>query len=415
MGSLNFDSLSQEVGRNTPVAIDYDRPEKKAETLSEAVRILSFSSAAALLPTPTPLTLQRLGDRSAPGIASCTMLSLFQSVFGPPSRTRKQFDDALIERATEHVVDGTDARLRAVIGYRKKLRPAVERAVEYVIELADGLPPPVEFSKRQYGTDPRLRAFFASPERLQEVVRSSPTIRSYASQGRRPVTNMIYAGLGTEREERKVLGMDFAGQTLRRDVEQVVVNFCNHRFVAVTDDETATRWELKKRAFDNLIETALRRIVAERTKRDELAQERHLLGKKLQALADGHWGLESVLDRGQSGPADMAAIETQIASIDAELTRIGATAVNLNDYLAVVADTLSAPQEHLRREAVSLTLSRMGIKLPQGSQAFGDTLQLSEFSTSDGRCAIVVLVSIPWGEFPDRSSDFFTEASRYLG
>jgi len=343
------------------------------------------------------------------------MLSLFQSIFGSPSRTSSQVDEALIERATEHVVDGTDARLRAVTGYRKKLRPAVERAVEYVIELADGLPPPVEFSRRQYGIDPRLRAFFASPERLQEVVGSSPAIRDYTSRGRRPATDMIYAGLGTEREERKVLGMDFAGETLRRDVEQVVVNFCNHRFVAVTDDETATRWELKKRAFDNLIASALQRIIAARTKRDDLAQERRLLEKKLQALADGHWGLESVLDRGQSGPADMAAIETRIASIDAELTGIGASAVNLDDYLAVVADTLSAPQEHLRREAVSLRVSRMGIKLPEGSDASGDTLELSEFSTSNGRRAIVVLVCIPWGELPERSSDFFTEASRYLG
>lgn len=343
------------------------------------------------------------------------MLSLFQSIFGPPSQTSGRFDDALIERATEHVVDGTDARLRAVIGYRKKLRPAVERSVEYVIGLADALPPPVEFSKRQYGIDPRLRAFFASPDRLQEVLASSPAIRDYTSQGRRPLTDMIYAGLGTEREERKVLGMDFAGETLRRDVEQVVVNFCSHRFVAVTDDETATRWELKKRAFDNLIETALRRIIAERTKRDELAQERHLLEKKLQALADGHWGLKSVLDRGQSGPADMAAVETRIASIDAELSRIGAAAINLDDYLAVVVDTLSAPQEHLRRETISLTLSRMGIKLPEGSEASGDTLELSEFSTSDGRRAIVVLVCIPRGELPERSSDFFTEASRYLG
>jgi hypothetical protein len=343
------------------------------------------------------------------------MLSLLQSIFGPPSRTVGRPDEALIERATERVVDGTDARLRAVIGYRKKLRPAVERAVDYVIELADALPPPLEFSRRQYGTDPRLRAFFASPERLQEVVSASPAIRDFAARGRRPSKDMIYAGLGTEREEHKVLGMDLAGETLRRDVEQVVVNFCNPRFVAVTDDETATRWELKKRAFDSLIETALRGLVTERTKRDALARERHLLENKLQALAAGQWGLESVLDSGPSGPADTATIETRIASIDAELARISATTLNLSDYLELVADTLSAPQQHLRREAVSLTLSRMGIKLAAGSKTAGDTLDLSEFSTSDGRRAIVILVAIPWNEMPERASDFFTEASRYLG
>jgi hypothetical protein len=65
--------------------------------------------------------------------------------------------------------------------------------------------------------------------------------------------------------------MALVGDILQRDVKQVVVNFLNHRFAAVSHDEIATRWELKKRGFDNLIQTALRRLVSARTKREVLA------------------------------------------------------------------------------------------------------------------------------------------------
>jgi hypothetical protein len=342
------------------------------------------------------------------------MLRLLHSIFTSPSGKTAKPDEALIERAIERVIDGTDTRFRAVMGYRKKLRSAVEHAVEYVIDLAEALPPAIEFSRRQYGTDARLRAFFASTNRLQEMVSCSQAIRSYVSQSQPPVPGMIYAGLGVEQEERKTLGMALVGDILQRDVKQVVVNFRNHRFVAISDDEVTTRWELKKRGFDNLIQTALQRLVSERTKRDELAQERQLLRRKLQALTDGRWGLESVFDREDSKPVDTATVEKRIAEIEAEVGRIKTKAMNLDDYLTVVAATLGAPHEHLRIDAISLTLDSMGVKVAEGSHPSVNTLRLNEFSTSDGRHAIILLVAIPWGEVPQPPSDPFKEASRYL-
>jgi len=107
-------------------------------------------------------------------------------------------------------------------------------------------------------------------------------------------------------------------------------------------------------------------------------------------------------------------IEKRIAEIEAELGRIKAESVTLDDHLAVVADTLGAPHEHLRMEAISLTLNRRRIKVAEGSHPSVDTLRLNEFSTSDGRRAIVLLVAIPWGEIQQPPSDLFKEISHYL-
>ncbi len=342
------------------------------------------------------------------------MLRLLHSIFTTSSGETSKLDEAVIERAIERAVNGTDIRLRAVIGYRKILRSAVERAVEYVIDLVDALPPAIEFSKKQYGADPRLRAFFASANRLREVLSSSQAIRSYMSRSKPPVTGMIYAGLRVEREERKTFGTDLVGDILRRDVEQVVVNFCRHRFVAVSDDDTNIRRELKKRSFDNLIRTALQRLISERRKQDELAQERQLLHRKLQALADCRWGLESVLDQEECKPVDTAAVEKRIAEIEAELSRVKTKVVNLNDHLDVIVATLGAPHEHLRMDVISLTLNRMGVKVAEGSHPSADTLRLNEFSTSDGYRAVLIIVAIPEEEIQQLPNDPLKEISRYL-
>lgn len=341
------------------------------------------------------------------------MLKLLQSIFASPSRQATGVDENLIQRATERVVDGTDPRLRAISGYRKKLRPAVECSVEYVIELVDGLAPPIDFGKAQFGTDARLRAFFASADRLQEVVSESPVMRSYLSRGEATMSNAVYALFGVEREERTVLGMDIHGDTVRRDVKQVVVNFHNHEFLDPTGDEDSTRWELKKRAFDDLIARALQTMVVERKGRDKLAQERGLLQRKLRALHSGDWGFGALLEHEHAEKNDASEIEKRVADIEVELNRIGSGTVDLDGYLEGVAATLSEPREHLHINPVSITLNQMSVKTSEGSDPYASTLSLEEVCSSDGNRVLILLARVPRSEIQP-AKDFLKEAKRYL-
>lgn len=63
------------------------------------------------------------------------MLRLLQSIFTQIPETPSKYDDELIEKAIERVVAGTDPRLRAISDYRKQLRLAVIKAVDYTVEL----------------------------------------------------------------------------------------------------------------------------------------------------------------------------------------------------------------------------------------------------------------------------------------
>ena len=53
------------------------------------------------------------------------MLRLLQSIFRQTPEATSGYDEELLKLAVERVIDGTDPRLRALSGYRKKLQPAV--------------------------------------------------------------------------------------------------------------------------------------------------------------------------------------------------------------------------------------------------------------------------------------------------
>ena len=61
----------------------------------------------------------------------------------------------------------------------RQLRESVETAVGHVIGIVDALPEPVEISRRSFGFDPRLRAFFASFNHMQEKIGASKTVETY--------------------------------------------------------------------------------------------------------------------------------------------------------------------------------------------------------------------------------------------
>ena len=70
-----------------------------------------------------------------------------------------------------------------------------------------------------------------------------------------------------------MLGTEQHGEILRRDVKQQAVSFFDHRFGGPAGSEADSRWELKKRGYDYLLEIALKTILSTRGKRQDLKRE----------------------------------------------------------------------------------------------------------------------------------------------
>jgi len=341
------------------------------------------------------------------------MLHFLSSVFSTRRSQGDGPDRALIERAIERVVDGTDPRVRGLGNYRKRLRPAVEQAVIYVIELVDTMPEAAEISRRAYSADPRLRAFFASPARLQEVIGGSKHLTGFLRGLAGPPPDRIFGLLSMDWREKQVLGIELVGDILRRDVPQVAVSFYNHRFVGPGGSEEETRRQLKIRVFDYLVGEALKSIVTVRSKRSELEQQQRLLQHKLRVMQAGDWGLEGMLGASEAEPQDPAALEAEIAAIEAELLKLGTASANLEAVFEAVDATLGRPADWISRRELVLNLDASLIKADASSSRTTRELRLNEIYSSAGERRVVLPGWIPREDLPERV-DFLRQAERYL-
>lgn len=334
-------------------------------------------------------------------------------LFGLSAQSEADPEQKLIDAAIERTVDGTDRRVRALGGYRNRLREPVECAVHHVIGLVNDLPAASEISRGAFGSDPQVRVLFSSVEQLRDVIGGSRFVRDFLDQSREPGSERIYGLLVAEREERTVLGTDLDGDTIRRDVMQVAVNFFNHRYLAPAASEAECRWELKKRAFDYLVERALERLTSMRIKHVERDQQRRLLRRKLEAMREGQWGLRAMIDEPVAATSDSAALETEIESIDRELTRFVGSALTLERSLEEISATLSSPADWLASQRIALRLDYRGIRVPETSDTSCIDCEFVELYAESGIRRTVLPGWLPRSEIPERTG-FLKKAAHYL-
>jgi hypothetical protein len=342
------------------------------------------------------------------------MLQFLSSLFSTPEQQPARVDEALMERATERVVEGTDKRLRAYGNYRKALHRPVEAAVVHVIDLIDALPQPTEISRETFASDPRLHAFFGSFARLQEKVTVARNVRDYVEHAGLGASDQVYGLLSMERKETKKTGAAMHGDMIQRDVIQTSVKFFNHHFAGVTNSLEESGIELKKMAFDYLIERALEGIVSARTQRAELQQEHRLLERKLAAMRAGNWGLGEVMTKDADPHPDLDSLSAEIDSLETEMSKLGDSQEVLGRNMDIVRDTLGRPDRLLSIRNVTVSLDRMNTKLDDTASGNVNTFDLIELFSDNGETRTVLPGWYRVGELPPRR-DFFKEANRYLG
>jgi hypothetical protein len=340
------------------------------------------------------------------------MLTLFQSIFRPGADKLGSYPGDLIERAIERAVDGTDRRLRALTGYKKRLRPAVIHAIDHVVGLVDNLPPPLELDGRNYGSDAELNAYFASVDHMNEMLSRDAEMRQWQKSPGNAAAERVFALLMMELSERNVLGVALEGNELRHDVAQVTVSFNKHRMVDPTTVEDETRRLLKRRAFDHLLTLALGGISEAHGERGDLQRERDLLRSKLAALAAGHWGFGNDTDEAAGeAPPDPRALEQRIKDIDAQLSTLSTGL--LKSHLDVLVDVLAAAEKNLHDDDLTLCIDRQGVKQSQAS-SLATPITLNMLHNSAGRSIVMRLTSIARADLPP-PPDFLREAQRFLG
>jgi hypothetical protein len=315
------------------------------------------------------------------------MLRFLQSIFG--NVTKGRYPESLVNEAIERAVDGTDPWLRGVSGYKKKLRPAVLRAIDHVVALVEGLPPPLPAGLASYGDEPRLKAFFISTNEMRKVLGSDRNLAEFL-KGPGSALPQVIALLAMEKREGVTLGAELAGEIVMRDVPQVTVTFESHRLIDPSGSEIETRRQLMRRAFDHLLSLALRRLTVVKTERKDLERRRLLLQSKLNLLQRGGWGFD---EASGAGGLDVTGLEERLGQIEAELQQLGGDDRTLNVYLDIVIDVLGRPDEHLWSGQETLIVDRLGIKRNEAAYDAPE-LTLDVLWNAEGRSLVASLVTL---------------------
>jgi len=341
------------------------------------------------------------------------MFHFLSSLFSPSAEKPSGIGDELIEAAIDRVIEGTDKRLQALGSYRRQLREPVGKAVVHVFNFIDALPEPVEISRHTFSSDPRLRAFFASFNHMQEKVGAAKTMEAYLEQVPIGEQSRIYGVLSMQWVEKNRLGTVLQDDRIQREVQQVSVNFLNHNFLGPSISLEEAILNVKKRAFDFMIEITLERIIAARSRYAELEQQQLLLKRKLKAMKAGNWGFEEMLRPEMSGAKDLNSLQAEIESVENELDKMGASHEVLDRNLQIIRNTLGSPEELLAMRTIQLELDSMNIKADTSTSAKVHKLELIEAYSGIGAKRILLPGWFPVDELPT-GRESITNAMRYL-
>lgn len=261
----------------------------------------------------------------------------------------------------EAVVSGTNARIRIVGNYKKRLRKSVRALIDYVDLLAAVFPEPINASPENFSTDEHLNAFFISKKHLQETFGDSKLLREFF-EGNMGL-DAAYAILLMHKREKKVLGTGQVGDMMVGDVTKTTIGFTNHHLERTAGSKDAINNELKRLLFDHYLTNI----------------KRHMSAKQ---------GSEDSND-----PNSLA---------------------NPERYLNELSRVMEKPHDLLELKITGLHVDRLGFLVDGEVEGQKNELKLRELKFADNASEFVVLVEYPRSQMPEKKN-LLQEAGRILG
>ncbi|MCS6787563.1 MAG: hypothetical protein NZ524_11090 [Thiobacillaceae bacterium] len=282
-------------------------------------------------------------------------------------------EDGELAVALERAAEQVEPRLKGSPDFPRRYRAMISRALEYSRGLAQDIPGPIEIDAQRLAHDALLRTLFSSPEQMRQALCLSHAMHEYARRPGGPGRE-VYALMGARRQEKTVFGVGLQGEVLQRGVAQRVLSFTDHTLSSPAPTEEEARWLLMWELYDGLLARVAERVRSRQQARLELEKERDLLSAELR----------------QADPTRRPQLQQRLQAV---LERLAAAtaALDLRRLQEDFAAVLTAPEEHVRLDRVTLRIDGMGV-LSQVEGIGVHTLELTELSGRDRRHWTVMLV-----------------------
>ena len=262
---------------------------------------------------------------------------------------------AEIAKAIETVVTGTDARIRSVGGYKKRLRDSVRVVIDYVEALVDGLPAAIAVNQHTFASDPLINSFFVNKTDIQQIFSRCQKLHAFFGSTEHRQLQEVYALLFVQKSEKTTFGKKLQGDMILSDVMQTSVSFSDHQILSPGATEELVRKSLEALLFDSVL--GYIKIHMTRLRYQQSQDEQQL--KNL--------------------------------SMDKSLR-------NPEVYLQKLIEHLNEPMELLQQQESMLKISKMHILLSEENTDTANELHLNTVKVGDLPPRIIALVRYPKSE-----------------
>jgi len=325
-----------------------------------------------------------------------------------------QVEPELLADAIELVVDAVEPRVRYHGGYRHKMESCVCRSIAFLREIARSSHlEPVPLTRAAWGTDPRVNAFFATPDDVPECLGRNQELRAFFEDAANLQIPEAYALLGMKMQERTVLAPQLEGGALKQEVAQTTVSFSNHRLVAPAATLAASRLEVGRRIIRLLAHIALSRIVALDAKATELEQRKASLAARLRLLELGRDGMHGIVEDPAAHAQKIEALQRELKETVGSYVEAKTSLASLDVYIEHIDDVFSHPEQHIALTRTPLRLNRMGYKVDEASTEPINEVVLTQLSIGENLHAAIAIAHCPRSELPPKV-DLLAKAERYL-
>lgn len=290
-------------------------------------------------------------------------MGLLDRLFGGKDADRAPQDPRLpsmVSRVLE-----MHARLRLAPRCESRLADAMGPAVEHITSLVAGVPRAHEATIAAWSADPYVRAYFAAPDDIDQVLARSRALHDYFEA--QPGADSAYAVLGMTMNERSTLGVARVGDQTRSDVAQTTLGFSDHLIRLCGADEDGLREEVTQRMVDQIAVEGLAKVAADTTLREDLEQERALLASRLRLLERQGTGLRGMVGSDEaSAPGDLARVRAEAEEIEQRLQALGPRSEVLSRQLDTLCEAFANAGELLQVSIVQRRIDRMNVVVENG-------------------------------------------------
>ena len=271
---------------------------------------------------------------------------------------RQQTDrqkSAEILKAIETVVTETDARIRSVGSYKKRLRDGVRLVLDYVEALVDDLPAAIAVNQHTFASDPLVNSFFVNKTDVQQIFSRCQKLHAFFGSTEHRQLHEVYALLFVQKSEKTIFGKKLQGDMLLSDVMQTSVSFSDHQILLPGATEELVRKSLEALLFDSILEYI----------------KTHMTRLRYQQSQDEQQQKNLNLDKSLKNP---------------------------EVYLQTLIEHLNEPMGLLQLQESMLKISKMRILLSEENTDTANELHLNAVKVGDLPSRIIALVRYPKSE-----------------